>query len=77
VSNEHPYTSQPVAAGPAKVGANSPRLDDVTTGFAFVEAAAVLVDARKKALTSITDKVAIEDELNLHVPFLVKSMGFS
>jgi hypothetical protein len=42
-----------------------------------VEAAAVPPDARKKALASITDKVAIENELTLRVPFLVKSMGFS
>src|ERR1035438_7310170 len=32
VSKAQPNESQPVAAGPAKVGANSPKLDDETTG---------------------------------------------
>ena len=30
VSREHPAEAQPVAAGPVKVGAPSPRLDEVT-----------------------------------------------
>jgi hypothetical protein len=56
VSKEHPAEAQPVAAGPTKVGAKFPRLDDVTPlvlAVAFVaEAALAPTGATTSATTS-------------------------
>jgi hypothetical protein len=59
-----------VAAGPAKVGENCPKLDDVITlvGALVVlvtGAAAVPLETRKRRLTTITITMTIEKQIDL------------
>jgi hypothetical protein len=74
VSKEQPFESQPVAAGPAKVGANSPKLDDETLGVLVTGAAAVLLEIRRTPLTTITNTAAIANQLDLRFPLLAKAI---
>jgi hypothetical protein len=78
VSKAHPFASQPVAAGPAKVGANSPKLDDETMGLALVTgAAAVPMETRTKPQAITTNKIEIENQPGLCLPLLAKLIRFS
>jgi hypothetical protein len=68
---------QPVAAGPAKVGENVPKLDDETTLLAFVTGgAAVALETSRLPLTVI-DKVAIRSQLDLRFPIVVMNIKIS
>jgi hypothetical protein len=64
---------QPVAAGPAKVGANSPKLDDETLGV-FVTGAAVPLEIRRTPLTTTTNTAAIANQPDLRFPLLSKTI---
>ena len=79
VSKEQPE-AQPVAAGPTKVGENSPKLDDVTALVGalvvFVTgAAAGPLETGEKPLTTITIKIAIENQIDLRFPLIMANIG--
>lgn len=66
-----------MAAGPAKVGENSPKFDDVTKVVASGgEAAAAFWEVRKRLLTNIADSVTIEGHF-LSFPVIVRNIEFS
>src|SRR5579862_4152554 len=68
VSNAQPFESQPVAAGPAKVGANSPRLDELTTAFVTpcaAGAAALPLEISKRPPLTRMKNVISENQIDL------------
>jgi len=73
VSKEQPFAVQPVAAGPTKVGENSPKVEDVTVGAlaGFLAGAAAAPSATEKPLTTIISKTAVENRIDLCFPLLL------
>jgi hypothetical protein len=75
VSKEQPFAVQPVAAGPTKVGENSPKVEDVTAPLGalagFVAGAAAAASASEKPLTTIVSKTAVENQIDLCFPLLL------
>ena len=70
---------QPVAAGPAKVGENWPKLDVVTSVVGALVvfgagAAAVLLETSKKRPPTISIKIAIENPIDLFLALILANM---
>jgi hypothetical protein len=72
VSKEQPFAVQPVAAGPTKVGENSPKVEDVTVGFVAGAAAA---SATEKPLMTNISKTTVENRIDLCFPLLLLNIG--
>jgi hypothetical protein len=78
-SKEQPFAVQPVAAGPTKVGENSPKVEDVTAPLAalagLVAGAAAAASATEK-LTTIISKTAVENRIDRCFPLSLVIIGF-
>ena len=74
VSKEQPFAVQPVAAGPTKVGENSPKVEDVTVGFVAGAPAAAASATEKPLMTNIS-KTAVENRIDLCFPLLLLNIG--